>query len=115
MNDLNFVPDVDYRVIRIGARGSLLVGKLEPYLAAENRIVLSGGPTLEDRFSLGATASGLRAALGATAQLGPFHARLEGAATRYSWTFKYDTDDEFKADGASDSILVISAGLGYAY
>jgi hypothetical protein len=34
---------------------------------------------------------------------------------RYSWTFKYDTTDTFKADGASDSIIMISAGVGYAY
>jgi hypothetical protein len=30
-------------------------------------------------------------------------------------TFKYDTMDEFKADGASDSIFMVSAALGYAY
>jgi hypothetical protein len=115
MNDLAFVPDADYRVVRIGVRGSLLVGGLEPYLAAENRIVLTGGPRIEDRFSLGATAGGWRAVLGASFGLGPIQARLEGAATRYTWTFKYDTGDAYKADGATDSILAISAGLGYAY
>lgn len=114
-NDLDRVPDADYRVIRIGVRGSLLLGAVEPYVAAENRIVLSGGDVIEDRFSLGATATGLRAALGASAKVGPLHVRLEGAATRYAWTFKFDTMDAFKADGATDSILALSLGLGYAY
>lgn len=114
-NDLTLVPDVDYRAIRIGVRGSLLVGALEPYLVAENRVVLSGGKVLEERFSLGASASGLRGALGASTKLGALQARLEASLTRYSWTFKYDTADPLKADGASDSIIMISAGLGYAY
>jgi hypothetical protein len=114
-NDLKLVPDTDYRMIRIGVRGSLLLGALEPYFAAENRIVLSGGRVMEGRFSRGATASGLRAALGATAKLGPLDARLEGAINRYSWTFKYENMDMYKAEGASDSILMISAALSYAY
>jgi hypothetical protein len=113
--DLALVPDADYRSIKIGLRGSLLLGTLEPFLAVENRIVLSGGDVIEDRFTLGASATGLRAALGATRQLGPLQARLEGSLTRYSWTFKPDATDTFKADGASDSIFLISAGVGYAY
>ena len=114
-DNLRLVPDADYQSIRIGVRGSLLIGKLEPYLAAENRIVMSGGKVIEDRFSLGASATGLRGALGVGAHVGAFAARLEGSFTRYAWTFKYDTMDEFKADGASDSIVMISAALGYAY
>ncbi|HWU89292.1 MAG TPA: PEGA domain-containing protein [Kofleriaceae bacterium] len=113
--DLRLVPDADYRSIRIGVRGSLLIGALEPYLGLENRIVMSGGKVIEDRFSLGASATGLRGALGVGAHLGPFAASLEASITRYAWTFKYDTMDEFKADGASDSIFMISAALGYAY
>ena len=109
------MPDADYRSIRIGVRGSLLVGSIEPYLAIENRIVMSGGKVIEDRFSLGASATGLRGALGFAARLGSFAARLEGSLTRYAWTFKFNTMDEFKADGASDSIIMISAALGYEY
>ena len=113
--DLKLVPDADYKSIKLGVRGSLLLGLLEPYVAAENRVVISGGKTLEGRFSLGASATGLRGALGTNAKLGPLMGRLEASLTRYSWTFKYDTTDTFKADGASDSIIMISAGLGYAY
>jgi hypothetical protein len=109
------VPDADYRSIKIGLRGSLRIGALEPYVAVENRIVLSGGDVLEKKFKLVHSATGLRGALGASRKLGPFEAHLEGSLTRYSWTFKPDTTDMFKADGASDSILLISAGLGYAY
>lgn len=115
LDNLRLVPDADYRSIRIGVRGSLLVGSLEPYLAIENRIVMSGGKVIEDRFSLGASASGLRGALGVGAHFGSFSARLEGSLTRYAWTFKFNTMDEFKADGASDSIIMISAALGYEY
>jgi hypothetical protein len=115
MNDLKLVPDADYKSVKLAVRGSLLLGKVEPYLAAENRIVVSGGASLENRFSLGASASGLRGALGANAMVGPLQARVEASLTRYSWTFKYDTNDTFKADGASDSIIMLSAGLGYAY
>ncbi|HSK01236.1 MAG TPA: PEGA domain-containing protein [Kofleriaceae bacterium] len=114
-DDLNRVPDADYRSIRIGVRGSLRLGLVEPYLAAENRIVVSGGKVIEDRFTLDASASGLRGALGATAKLGPIHGRLEGSYTRYSWTFKSNPTDMFQADGASDSIFIVSAGVGYAY
>jgi hypothetical protein len=114
-NDKPLLPDADYRSIKIGVRGSLLLGSIEPYLAGENRVVLSGGKALEDRFSLGASASGLRGVLGAIAKLGPLEARLEGSLTLYSWTFKYDTNDTFKADGASDFIKIISASIGYAY
>jgi hypothetical protein len=115
-SNLNLVPDADYRSIKLGVRGSLFVGSVEPYLAVENRVVLSGGKFIEQRFSLGASASGLRGALGATTKLGPLQARLEGSITRYSWTFKADpTKDMFDATGASDLLAMISAGLGYAY
>jgi PEGA domain-containing protein len=113
--DKQFVPDADYKSIKLGVRGSLRIGALEPYAAVENRVVLSGGDAFKKRFTLGATATGLHGALGATRKLGPFQACVEGSYTRYSWTFKPDTTDTFKADGASDSIFLISAGLGYAY
>jgi hypothetical protein len=113
--DLKFVPDADYRMIRIGARASALLGTVEPYLAAENRIVMSGGDVMENRFTLGANANGLRGALGINAKLGPLQARLEGSFTRYSWNFSADTGDMFQATGAVDSIMMISTGLSYAY
>jgi len=112
--DIKLVPDADYRSIRLGIRGSLLVDKLEPYLAVENRLVLSGGP-LETRFD-DASASGLRAALGVGLALGAFSARVEGAINRYAWTFTArDMTDEFRATGGTDSIKLISVFAGYAY
>lgn len=114
-SNIDLVPDADYRAIRIGVRGSLLVGALEPYLAVENRIVMSGGRVLEQRFDTGANATGMRAALGANAQFGPVAMKLEAVVTRYAWTFKYENASLFKAAGATDLIFAISAGLGFAY
>ncbi len=112
VNDIRLVPDAAYQAIRIGGRASLLLGKLEPYLLAENRIVLSGG-ALEKRFSDGASANGLRGALGASVSFGSIGARLEGSFTRYNWTFK--RNDAGGADGASDTIKLVSLVVGYAY
>jgi hypothetical protein len=110
--DIDLVPDATYDSLRIGGRLSVLLGKLEPYLAAENRIVLSGG-ALEARFTQGATASGLRAAVGATASFGSVGARVEGSLTRYTWVFA--NDGTVGTTGASDTIKLISLVLGYAY
>lgn len=112
VDDVRLLPDADYKSIRIGARGSLLFGAWEPYLAAENRIVLSAG-AIESRFQ-SATTSGLRGAVGLAARFGKLAARLEGSLTRYSWTFKYETDGAFQADGAIDSIKLVALSLGYA-
>lgn len=112
--DIKLVPDADYQAIRLGIRGSLRLGAVEPYLAAENRLVMSGG-TLETRFD-DASASGLRAALGVALDLGSFYARVEGALNRYTWSFTArDMSDEFRATGGVDSIKLISVAAGYAY
>jgi len=107
--DIELVPDADYKSVRIGGRVSAMLGQLEPYGALDYRIVMSGG-ALEKRFP-GATASGLRAALGVGATFGKIGARLEGSLTRYTWTFKNDQ----AADGAVDSIKHVSLVVGYAY
>lgn len=113
--DRDFLPIAVYDSIRIGARGSLLFGAIEPYLTAENRIVLSGGET-GDRFSGGGNATGLHAALGVRGTRGRFAARLEGAVARYSWTFDVENvDDPFRADGAVDLNAAISASLSFVY
>lgn len=112
--DLTLVPDVDYQSFRIGARGSLLLGNYEPFVSAENRLVMSGG-NLEQRFQSG-SASGLRGSLGIAAKLGAsFRAKLEASLLSYSWDFKYDTGDKQRADGGTDSIKQLSFALGYAY
>ncbi len=113
-SDIKLVPDADYQSVRVGLRVSALFGNVEPYLAAENRLVLSGGPIAE-RFD-DASASGLRGAVGVALKLGAFDARLEGAINRYSWTFtSNETTDEFRASGGTDSIKFISVIAGYAY
>jgi len=112
--DLSLVPDADYKSVRIGGRGSMLLGNYEPFLTAENRIVLSGG-NLEKRFNSG-SASGLRGSLGIAARFGSsIRAKLEASLLSYSWEFKYDTTDAQRADGGTDSIKQVSVGLGYAY
>ena len=117
--DFDLVPDAVYNAVRLGLRGSLLLGSLEPYLGAENRIVVSGG-TIEDRFSNNGggadpKATGLRGLAGFNATFGAIHARVEASYTRYSWTFKYDNDSEFQANGGNDTIRLISASVGYMY
>ncbi|MDQ3368873.1 MAG: hypothetical protein M3680_25900, partial [Myxococcota bacterium] len=110
---IKLVPDADYKAFRLGARISVLLGRLEPYLAVENRLVQSGGP-LAARFRT-ASASGLHGAAGLAMSFGSIGARLEGAITRYSWTFTSEAGDEFIATGGVDSIKYLSASVGYAY
>ena len=112
--DLALVPDADYKSVRIGGRGSMQFGNVEPFLTAENRIVLSGG-NVEKRFNSG-SASGLRGSLGIAARFGSsIRAKLEASLLSYSWEFKYDTTDAQRADGGTDSIKQLSVGVGYAY
>ena len=71
-SDVAQVPDTDYKAIRIGGKFSMLLGSVEPYVAAENRIVLNGGD-LADRLR-SSTTSGLHGALGIV--------RVDGLAVR---------------------------------
>lgn len=113
-DDIALVPDADYQNIRLGVRASALLGKVEPYLAVENRIVLSGG-ALERRFD-DASASGVRAVAGAEMKFGAVSIRVEGAINYYSWSFtSNDADDMYRASGGTDSIKFITAAIGYAY
>jgi len=112
--DVAIVPDASYKSVRIGGRASLLFGKLEPYLAIENRLVLSGG-AMDKRYTLGTSVNGIRGALGAAVHLGHVEVRLEGGVTRYSWTFRPDLPDATQASGGSDIIESVTFALGYAY
>ncbi len=113
-SDLNLLPDADYQSVRIGTRGSLLLGNLEPYAAFENRIVISTG-TLGTRYDH-ASANGIHAALGIAYLHGSVSARLEGQLTRYSSTFSNNvTSTSNQADGSSDLIEVLSLSAGYTY
>jgi hypothetical protein len=114
VQDIDLVPDADYKTVRIGAKAALRLGTFEPYFGIENRIVLSGG-TIEKRFD-SASANGVRAVLGAEAKLGAVSLRLEGALNYYVWTFEYESSmDTFRASGGTDSVKYISAAIGYAY
>jgi hypothetical protein len=108
------VPDASYKAVRIGGRASLLFGPVEPYVALENRLVLSGG-VMDTRYALGAEASGVHLALGAAVQVGHIQARLEGGYTRYSWTFKFDNGARAQAEGGTDVIENATLSLGYVY
>jgi hypothetical protein len=113
-DDIKLVPDAKYQNIRFGARVNMVGETFEPYLALENRIVLSGG-ALQERFT-SASANGYRAAAGVIAKFGGLSARVEGAINYYAWSFdNTDVMPEFNADGGTDSIKFITAAIGYAY
>jgi len=117
--DFELVPDAVYNAVRVGVRGSVLLGSVEPYVAVENRIVVSGGE-IERRFSDNGgggapSATGIRGTAGVAASFGAIQTRLEGSYTRYSWTFKFDNDSRFQATGGTDTIRMISASVGYVY
>ena len=113
-NDIALVPDADYQSIRFGARGSLLLGDLEPYLVLENRAVVSSG-SIAARFDHAST-NGLHTALGIGYRHGAISARVEGQLTRYGSTFSNDgTMPKFQADGGTDTIELISLSAGYTY
>jgi PEGA domain-containing protein len=112
--EIAMVPDASYKAVRIGVRASLLLHALEPYLAIENRLVLSGG-AMDKRYTLGTSVNGFRGALGAAVHLGHIEVRLEGGLTRYSWTFKPDTTDATQAKGGTDFIQNLTVAVGYAY
>lgn len=114
--DRAIVPDAAYKTVRIGGCAALLLGSFEPYLTFENRIVLSGG-VMEDRYALGTSVNGIRGSLGALKRFGHFEARIEGALTLYSWTFRPDTTDTAapQATGGRDFIQSLTLTLGYSY
>jgi PEGA domain-containing protein len=108
------VPDAAYKAVRIGGGASLLLGRLEPYLAAENRLVVSGG-MMEQRYKVSTSVNGVKGALGAVVHLGRFDVRAEASLIHYGWSFRYDTTDDDKADGGSDLIERIGLTAGYTY
>lgn len=112
--DLKLVPDVDYQSIRLGLRGSILLGKFEPYVAIENRVVVDGGK-LTERFADGTDASGYRGLVGINARFGNFLGRIEASAIQYNWDIKFEPMAEFRATGASDTIRQIQFAVGYQY
>ncbi|HEX3477310.1 MAG TPA: PEGA domain-containing protein [Kofleriaceae bacterium] len=108
------VPDAAYKAVRIGGRASLLLGRFEPYVAAENRLVVSGG-MMESRYKVSTSVNGVQGALGAVIHLGHFEVRGEASLIEYGWSFRYDLTDDDKADGGSDVIERIGLSVGYVY
>ncbi|HEY4245123.1 MAG TPA: PEGA domain-containing protein [Kofleriaceae bacterium] len=113
-SEVSQLPDAVYSSIKFGARGSLLLGYVEPYLEIENRVVVSGGP-IQDRWSE-ASPSGIHAEIGAERKLyAGLLVRLELGITRYGWSFKQDDAMAPQASGGSDLIKLIAFTVGYAY
>lgn len=108
------VPDTAYKAVRIGGRASLLLDAIEPYVSAENRLVLSGGE-LPKRYSLPSSVNGVQGAIGTAVHLGRFEVRLEGRLTLYSWSFGADNTDPDLAEGGSDMIEYLGLSVGYVY
>ncbi|MBL9016307.1 MAG: PEGA domain-containing protein [Myxococcales bacterium] len=111
--DVELVPDVDYQSVRLGIRGSMLLGALEPYVQLENRVVTSGGK-LATRFDR-ADPSGYRVGAGINARKGALLARLEASLTNYSWDITAAAGADKIATGATDSIQQIQIAVGYQY
>ncbi len=105
-------PDVDYHLLRLGARGVARAGAAEAWLGVENRLVLSAGP-IEDRFDT-TDVDGVAARAGAAYRLlaGRLEARVEGAVERLGWTF---SDDDTGSFDGSDTYYGVSLTLGASY
>ncbi len=109
---LDMVPSADYKSLRIGGKVSY-VAAFEPYIAAENRIVLDGGELANRADS--ADASGYGFKLGVRTKLGPVGARAEFAYAKYSWTFSNTSTTTAPPPGATDTIMWLSILAGYDY
>jgi len=111
--DLDKMPDANYQSVRLGGKLAYEAGAVEPYVAAENRIVMSGG-VVGQRFDQ-SKCSGLRGSVGLGLALGSFTARAEGTLMSYSWQFAYQPGAPAQAKSATDSIRLISMTLAYSY
>ena len=110
---LSIVPYADYRSLRLGARGILRLGAVEPFVQAEGRIVLSEGE-LASRFA-SADVTGAAGAAGVNALVGPLALRVQGSIVYYGWTLTNASGATVTAEGARDVVEVISMVVSYAY
>lgn len=101
-------PAAAYSAIELGARASVVLGAVEPYLEYQNRIVLSGGD-LQTQFQ-NASATGLRVAGGLGLEAGRFLARVEGSLMLYSWSYTPTVMNPIS--GATDQVETITAVVG---
>ncbi len=114
-DELNAVPYVDYESLRLGVKGILRLGAVEPYLQIEGRIPLSEG-MLATRFAK-ADVTGAAGAVGLSMTFGPVVAKLEAAAVYYSWSITSNPAGTGvpTADGATDIIETLTVMLGLSY
>jgi hypothetical protein len=113
-SDIDKLPDVTYAAVRVGVRASMRLGKLEPYLAAEPRFVLSGGK-LERRYAPGTSASGFRVGGGALINVGKLTGRVEVSTTRYSWTFVNEDPEIMMTTSGTDAVVQLGFSAGYQF
>lgn len=109
------VPYADYMSMRIGVRGSLHVGPVEPYAQVEGRIPFSEG-VLATRFAT-ADVTGGGAAAGLAGVFGPIVVRAEASLVYYSWTLTNATTGPMvpSATGARDVLEGISLLVGASF
>lgn len=108
-------PFVNYQGLRIGARGVLRFGALEPYLQVETRIPFTenDGSTgsIEPMFQK-ASVTGGGGALGLAMNFHYIQAKLEASIIVYSWSITNAPGATPSADGARDVIEGITAFIG---
>jgi hypothetical protein len=109
------VPYADYQSMRLGVRGVLRLGSVEPYAQVEGRIPFSEG-LLAQRFTK-VDVTGVAAAAGLAMMFGPVIAKLEASIVYYNWSITADATGSNAeiADGARDVIEGISLFIGAAY
>jgi PEGA domain-containing protein len=103
------VPDVDYRSLRLAARGRIDVERITAWAGAEANVVLDGG-VLATRFQE-STVLGLGGSLGLTARIWR-GLELRGAAhlTRFGWDFTSAAGDTYVASGGTDTFYGLDVG-----
>jgi hypothetical protein len=113
--NLSDLPYADYKSLRLGVKGILRLGAVEPYLQIEGRIPLSEG-MLATNFSK-VDVTGAAGAVGLAATFGPVVAKLEAAAVYYSWSITSDPPGTGVpgAGGATDIIETFTFLLGLSY
>ena len=116
--DRQILPRTVYKSISIGAQVSYRAPvsakmTVEPYLAFDNRIVLSGGD-IETRYAAQDTStSGFGGRIGAAGTYGSIRVRLEFSYLRFSWDF--GTASDRMASTGIDSIKLFGFSAGYEY
>jgi hypothetical protein len=108
------LPGVAYSGLRIGVKGSWLLGGVEPYASLEYRNVGPEGRFF-DRFWGSGFVLGGAGALGVLARFGSISIRAGVSMVRYGWNLDSDPSSEYRADGALDTIYQVQLAAGFTY